>query len=137
MDSALAPIGSMSSREIILQDILMARAACGGNDIRRSLGGETALRSEIEMLEQTRRSIVMQQQRLQMLIDQSQTASSNIHLSQLAAAYESVTGLGSLRDRSFCYSAIGDLERRATEIAGRVVQVRGLNQRLSLGGRLI
>ena len=57
------------------------------------------------MLEQTPRSIVMQQQRLQMLNDQCQAASSNFHLSQSAAAYENVIGLGSLRDRSFCNSA--------------------------------
>jgi len=131
-DDASAPLG-VPSRDILLQELL-ARARSGGEVAPlgvRNMGGDAALRSEIDMLEQTRRNIVLQQQRLQMLMDQAQAASSTRHLAQLAAAYDNASGLGGLRDLG---RGLEDLERRATEIAGRAVAGRGLAGRSSIGG---
>ena len=93
--STLAPSlgGVIPSRKMLLQE-LFACAACGissnsdNNDIRlgNSLN-EVALRTEIEMLEQIRRNIVLQQQHLQILTDQAQAAPLARHLVQLANAY--------------------------------------------------
>jgi len=131
-DAILPTVRCMPSREMVLQDILMARAAWGSNDLRRSLG-TAALRNEIELLEQTRRNIVLQQQRLQMIVDQSEAASSAMHLRQLSAVYENATGLACLSNLSSNnrVSILGDVEPDLALRAGH-----GFNQRLSLGGSL-
>lgn len=132
IDAILPTARSMPSREMVLQDLLMARAACGNNDLRRSLA-TAALRNEIELLEQTRRNIVLQQQRLQMIVDQSEAASSAMHLRQLSAVYENATGLAGLSNLNSNHrgSILGDV---GSDLALRAGQ--GFNQRLSLGGRL-
>ena len=132
-DDVSAP-RSLSSREILLQELL-ACARSGGEvgplGVRGGVSGDASLRSEIDILEQTRRNIVLQQQRLQMLMDQAQAASSTRHLAQLAAAYDTGSGLGGLRELG---PGLDDLERLATEIAGRAVTSRGLDRRASIGG---
>lgn len=131
-------IGGMPNpqQELILQELL-ARASfnrSNANDMRHATvtstmgGSEVALRSEIEMLEQTRRNILVQQQRLQILLEQAQAASSTRHLVPLASAYDQNFVRGGLRGG---FPHLDDLERRALELSaaasvggGRVAAAR-------------
>jgi hypothetical protein len=115
-------VGSAAThqQELILQELL-ARAAQNrvsapylrftqGPSTMRS--NEAALRTEIEVLEQTRRNIQLQQQRLQLLLGQAQLASTSRRLMQFTPAHE--THFAALRGG---VSHMDDLERRALELS--------------------
>jgi hypothetical protein len=124
-------------QELILQELL-ARAAqnrVSAPELRFTQGASTmrsneaALRTEIEVLEQTRRNILLQQQRLQLLLDQAQIASTSRRLMQLPPAYES--HFAALRGG---VSHLDDLERRALELSAATSSVRGGHVLLPNGG---
>ena len=132
---------SSPGRDGIIQE-LIARAR-GGNDIpglplgRGSIPNDTAIRNEIDMLEQTRRNIVIQQQRLQMLMDQAHaTKRSSLGLggdysAPGMGAWGLVGGAAEMERRaSLTGRGIGEFERRASLLAAQ----RFVEPRASIGG---
>lgn len=132
-------VGSAATQqqELILQELLARAAHNRGSapDLRFTQGvstlrsNEAALRTEIEVLEQTRRSIQLQQQRLQILLDQAQMASTSRRLMHLTPAYDS--NFAALRGG---VSHLDDLERRALELPVAPTSMRGGRAHLPSGG---
>ena len=89
---AATTLGVLPAQQDFLLRELLARAACKSrDDIGLSYVAEAALKTEIEMLDHAHHSILVQQQRLTKLINQSQSEPATRYLVQLAKAYQQLT----------------------------------------------